>query len=105
MNDIQSNTYCPYLFQSFDSKVNGPCCYTKNHHVKIDKSSWASINSYQTMLDNSIIQKAQYNSMNNIKDELCSTCWYYEKSNIKSLRQYALTQFGNSNEKVLKNLV
>ena len=89
-------TFCPLLFQQFDSSRGGsPCCFY---------SGSKSVN-FKDMLNNPSLKKAQEDAVNGIKNKTCDICWKYEEVGIKSLRQYAIDSLGYSTDAVLKQFV
>ena len=93
-----STTFCPYLFQQFDTASSGPCCHSSKH---VDKQ----VNNFKDMLDNTAIKQAQEDAINSVKNKICDICWQHEAVGIKSLRNYAIGQLGYKTDKVLKQFI
>ena len=94
-----STTFCPFLFQQFDSSRPGPCCNSAKYFKQ------TNVINFKNMLSNSLIKNAQQDAINGVKNKICDTCWKYEEVGIKSLRQHAIDQLGYDTEPVLKQFI
>jgi organic radical activating enzyme len=98
MKPERSNTFCYYPFKSLAIKDYNkdklesawPCCMMGDvQKVDIMKMGDISHLTPQEIFDHPRFEQLRYNSLNNIRDVACETCWKQEDRGIKSFRLFS----------------